>query len=98
VFCYPSLREGFGLPVLEAMAQATAVVTSAGTATEEVAGDAALLIDPHDPATITGALDRLLDDRDLADELGRRGTKRAAELTWRRTAELTAAAYAEVAP
>jgi len=98
VFCYPSLREGFGLPVLEAMAQGTAVVTSSGTATEEVAGDAALLVDPHDPATITDALDRLLGDRDLADELGRRGRKRAAELTWRRTAELTAAAYAEVAP
>jgi glycosyltransferase involved in cell wall biosynthesis len=98
VFCYPSLREGFGLPVLEAMAQGTAVVTSAGTATEEVAGDAALLVDPTDTATITEALGRLLDDPDLADELGRRGTKRAAELTWQRTAELTAAAYAEVAP
>jgi glycosyltransferase involved in cell wall biosynthesis len=98
VFCYPSLREGFGLPVLEAMAQGTAVVTSSGTATEEVAGDAALLVDPHDPSTITEALDRLLSDKDAADELGRRGRERAAEFTWRRTADLTAAAYAEVAP
>ena len=51
-FCFPSLREGFGLPVLEAMAQGTPVVTSAGTATEEVAGDAGLLVDPHDHAAI----------------------------------------------
>jgi glycosyltransferase involved in cell wall biosynthesis len=98
VFCYPSLREGFGLPVLEAMAQGTAVVTSSGTATEEVAGDAALLVDPRDPSTITDALDRLLSDRAAADELGRRGRARAAEFTWQRTADLTAAAYAEVAP
>lgn len=97
-FCYPSLREGFGMPVLEALAQGAAVVTSAGTATEEVAGDAALLVDPRDHDAVGGALSRLLDDRDLAADLGRRGRARAATFTWDRTAELTAAAYAEVAP
>ncbi|MCU1454948.1 MAG: glycosyl transferase, group 1 [Acidimicrobiales bacterium] len=96
--CYPSLREGFGLPVLEAMAQGTPVVTSQGTATEEVAGDAALLVDPRDTTTVTAALRRLLDDPALADDLGTRGRARAATFTWDRTAELVAAAYAEVAP
>ena len=52
VFCYPSEREGYGLPVLEAMVQGTPVVTSRGTATEETADGAAVLVDPHDPADI----------------------------------------------
>lgn len=94
-FCYPSLREGFGLPVLEAMAQGAPVVTSAGTATEEVAGDAGLLVDPHDPATITAALDLVLGDPGLAADLADRGRQRAAGFTWTRTAERTVAAYAE---
>jgi hypothetical protein len=60
---YPSLAEGFGLPVLEAMANGAAVVTSAGTATEEVAGDAAILVDPLDVGAIARAMQRLIDDR-----------------------------------
>ena len=97
-FCYPSLREGFGLPVLEAMAQGAPVVTSAGTATAEVAGDAGLLVDPHDHGQVGQALVRLVDDQALAADLRDRGRRRAATYTWERTAALTAAAYAEVSP
>ncbi|CAN5687909.1 glycosyltransferase family 1 protein [soil metagenome] len=97
-FCYPSLREGFGLPVLEAMAHGAPVVTSSTTSTAEVAGPDALLVDPRDHAAVGAALARLLDDPDLAEDLRRRGRDRAATYTWARTAELTAAAYAEVAP
>ncbi len=91
--CYPSLREGFGLPVLEAMAQGAAVVTSATTATAEVAGEAALLVDPLDTDAIAGALHRLLVDRDLAARLGAAARARAAEQTWSRTASSMVAAY-----
>jgi glycosyltransferase involved in cell wall biosynthesis len=97
-FCVPSLLEGFGMPVLDAMAHGAPVVTSAGTATEEVAGDAGELVDPHDVASITAALARVLDDPGHADALRAAGRARAATFTWERTAALTAAAYAEVAP
>lgn len=98
VFCFPSLREGFGMPVLDAMAHGAPVVTSAGTSTEEVAGDAGLLVDPHDVASITDALASVLDDQSRADSMRRAGMERAATFTWERTADLTAAAYEEVAP
>ena len=97
VFCYPSLQEGFGLPVLEAMAQGTPVVTSAGTATEEVAGDAGLLVDPTDTAAIAAAIEVVVDDHGIAERLGRAGRRRAGEFTWGRTAELVVAAYREAA-
>ncbi len=92
---YPSLREGFGLPVLEAMAQGAPVVTSLGTATEEVGGDAAVLVDPHDVDAIADAIDRIVDQPDLAERLAVAGRARAATYTWDRTAELMAAVYAE---
>ncbi|WP_421120533.1 glycosyltransferase family 4 protein [Aquihabitans daechungensis] len=97
-FCFPSLREGFGMPVLEAMAHGAPVVTSSGTATAEVAGDDALLVEPEDHEAIAKAIARILDDPALADDLRARGRARAAAYTWERTADLTAAAYAEVAP
>jgi glycosyltransferase involved in cell wall biosynthesis len=96
VVCSPSLLEGFGFPVLEAMANGTPVVTSRGTSTEEIAGGAAVLIDPHEPASIAEGLSAILDDDELAARLRELGRKRAAEYTWSRTAELTARAYAKV--
>lgn len=97
-FCYPSLREGFGLPVLEAMAAGAPVVTSPATSTAEVAGEAGLLVEPTDHRALADALARLLDDTALADDLRVRGRARAATFTWERTAELLAAVYAEAAP
>ena len=96
-FLYPSLAEGFGLPVLEAMAHGTPVVTSAGTATEEVAGDAALLVDPLDVDAIAGALERVLDDDQLAMTLRAAARERVTRFSWRRSAELVAAVYVEAA-
>lgn len=95
VFCYPSLREGFGLPVLEAMAQGTPVVTSAGTSTEEVGGDAVELVEPTDPTAIAAAINGLLGDPDRAKALGEKGALRAGTFTWERAAHQMAAAYRE---
>jgi alpha-1,3-rhamnosyl/mannosyltransferase len=78
------------------MAQGAAVVTSATTATAEVAGDAALTVDPLDVDAIAGALRRVLDDPALAARLGDAGRERAAGYTWERTARLTLDAYREV--
>jgi glycosyltransferase involved in cell wall biosynthesis len=97
VFCYPSLREGFGLPVLEAMAQGTPVVTAAGTSTVEVVGDAGVVVEPTDVAAIAEAIESLLDDPERAAALGRAGADRARTFTWERTAGQLVAAYREVA-
>jgi glycosyltransferase involved in cell wall biosynthesis len=92
-FCYPSLLEGFGMPVLEAMAAGAVVVTSAGTATEEVAGDAGLLVDPRDTAALASALTTACTDRALAAALRERARSRAATFTWARAAAATVDAY-----
>ncbi len=96
VFVLPSLAEGFGLPVLEAMAQGTPVVTSAGTATEEVAGGAAVLVDPRDPDAIAAGVRSILDDASLAGRLAAAGPRRARERTWKATAAGYAAAFDDV--
>jgi glycosyltransferase involved in cell wall biosynthesis len=97
VVAYPSLREGFGLPVLEAMVQGAAVVTSATTATAEVAGDAAVLVDPLDVDAIAAALLRLLGDQELVERIGVAARDRASRFTWVRTAEAMVAAYRDAA-
>jgi glycosyltransferase involved in cell wall biosynthesis len=96
-FCFPSLTEGFGFPVLEAMSQGTPVVTSRGTSTEELAGDAAVLVDPRDTRSIAEGLRAVLEDEALARKLGDAGRERAARYSWATTAEDVANAYAEVA-
>jgi glycosyltransferase involved in cell wall biosynthesis len=95
VVCYPSLREGFGLPVLEGMAHGAPVVTSRGTATAEVGGEAVVLVDPLDPADIARGMTEALDRR---AELARAGPARAACFTWAAAADAVVAAYREVAP
>jgi glycosyltransferase involved in cell wall biosynthesis len=92
VFAYPSLYEGFGMPVLEAMACGAPVVTSRDGATEEVAGDAAVLVEPLDADAIAAGIEEA---RSRADELRARGLERAARFTWDETARLTIEAYRE---
>lgn len=88
-FVYPSLYEGFGLPILEAMAVGTPVITSDATSLPEVAGDAAIYVDPLDTESIADGMRRVLDDRALRDSLAQRGLERARLFSWDRTARET---------
>jgi glycosyltransferase involved in cell wall biosynthesis len=98
VFVYPSFYEGFGLPVLEAMACGTPVVTYRTTSLPEVAGDAAMLLDPPvDAETLADALDRVIRDVELRRCLVARGLARVAGFDWRATAAVTARVYEAVA-
>jgi glycosyltransferase involved in cell wall biosynthesis len=96
VFVFPSFAEGFGLPVLEAMACGAPVVTSNRSSLPEVAGSAAELCDPTDDASIGNAIGKILRDQDLAQDLRRLGYRRAKEFSWDRTAAQTVACYQEV--
>jgi glycosyltransferase involved in cell wall biosynthesis len=88
-FAFPSIREGFGLPLLEAMERDVPVVAARASAVPEVAGDAALYFDPHRRGELAAALQRLLSDAALREELVAKGDQRRRQFTWRRTAEET---------
>ena len=89
IFAFPSLDEGFGMPVLEAMASGLPVITSNRSALPEVAGDAALLVDPDHSEAIGQALRNLTLNLDLCRELARRGTARARDFTWEKAVRKT---------
>jgi glycosyltransferase involved in cell wall biosynthesis len=93
VMVFPSIYEGFGLPVLEAMACGTPVITSNATSIPEVAGDAAVLIDPRSPDELAAALVSVLEDADRAASLRRKGFERIKAFTWDRTARETFEVY-----
>lgn len=93
---YPSWYEGFGLPVVEAMASGAPVITSSQGALAEVAGDAALLAPPDDPEAIAELMCQLLDDTALREHLSARGLERAARFTWTNAADLHLKVYREV--
>jgi glycosyltransferase involved in cell wall biosynthesis len=92
-FAFPSLYEGFGLPVLEAMASGVPVLTSNNSSLKEIAADCALLVDPLDVEDIANKLSYLLEDREQAERLKQCGIEHARGFTWRRCAELTVRTY-----
>jgi glycosyltransferase involved in cell wall biosynthesis len=93
LLCMPSLSEGFGLPVLEALAAGVPVLASDVPAIREVAGDAAVLVPPGDVDSLAGALERVLANDRLLSDLRRRGPARASSFSWEATAEATVRAY-----
>lgn len=95
-FLYPSLRESFGIPILEAQASGAALVTSNTSSMPEVAGDGACLVDPNKPDEITRAVLKLLNDRTYREALIESGRKNARNFSWKRTAEQTLWVYNQI--
>lgn len=93
---FPSIHEGFGFPILEAMAADLPVMTADRGAMAEVAGDAAVLVDPDSPDAMVQGMHRLADDPSLREDLVARGRQRCAHWTWEATADSTAIVYREV--
>lgn len=93
---FPSRYEGFGLPVLEAMARRTPVIAANASSIPEVARDAAILIDPDDVAALTDAMRRIADEPDLASQMVQRGVEVVKSFSWDETARATVAAYEEL--
>jgi glycosyltransferase involved in cell wall biosynthesis len=96
VFVFPSLYEGFGMPVLEAMACGAPVIASDKTAVPEVAGDAAVLVNPDDPEELSRAMLRVLEDSALRESLKAKGRERVKRFTWQQAARRTLAVYRDV--
>jgi glycosyltransferase involved in cell wall biosynthesis len=96
LFAFPSVYEGFGLPVLEAMACGLPVVTTDSSSLRELAVDAALLVEPGSPEALEDAMRRILEDRSLRDRLRAKGLERAARYSWEATARETARVYEAV--
>lgn len=95
-FIFPSLYEGFGLPPLEAMACGTPVITSNTSSLPEIVGDAGILVDPHDVKGFANAMNRVLTDDGLKEEMARKGLQRAKLFTWETNARETLKVYDEV--
>jgi glycosyltransferase involved in cell wall biosynthesis len=96
-YLFPSLYEGFGIPVLEAMACGAAVITSNSSALPEVAGDGAMLIDPEDVGQITSAIEQILDNVALREDLRQRAVQRAHQFNWKLVAQQTLDVYRKLA-
>ena len=96
IFAFPSLDEGFGMPVLDAMAHGLPVLTSNVSALPEVAGDAGLLVDPVDIRSIAQGLSQLIEDEELRQRLAQQGLKRSAGFSWERTVEETWKVYQDL--
>jgi len=96
LFIFPSLQEGFGIPIIEAMSCGTPVITSNLSSMPEIAGDAAILVDPKNPAEIAQKINDLLTNDQLKNELIEKGLKRSKEFSWEKTAEKTKEIYLEL--
>jgi glycosyltransferase involved in cell wall biosynthesis len=96
-FVYPSIFEGFGLPVLEAMACGAPVITSNSSSLPEVVGEAGLMVDPYDEEALSRAIQRVTEDGSLRAQLSGAGLRQAAKFSWDRAAKLTLAVYEQVA-